>query len=343
VLTVAGALYLLPRPAQLVGKAYIEILRFPDDEGDYDRREEIDGTLPEQVEHATEWVAAELGSELVVLGLKRHELPRLPRVVLREAIANAVAHRSYEARGTAVRIELRPGRVVITSPGGLPAPVTEQNIREAQAARNPAALRALRRFGLAEDVGRGVDVMQDAMREQLLDQPEFHDQGHAVTVVLPVRGAVAASERAWVREIEQRGEIEPADRFLLVHAARGEELTNAVVRDLLRVDRVAATAALQRLRDAGFLVQRGTRGGATYHLDGSLAPPAGLRLSAEQLKDLVLELARTAPVTNAMVRSSTGLDRAAALRLLDELVEEEKLLRTGLKRGTKYRLPTVSD
>jgi ATP-dependent DNA helicase RecG len=57
--------------------------------------------------------------------------------VLREAIANALAHRSYEAAGTAAdRGDLRPSAVVVRSPGGLREPVTVKNIRETTAAHN---------------------------------------------------------------------------------------------------------------------------------------------------------------------------------------------------------------
>lgn len=342
-LTVAGALYLLKRPAEVVAKAFIEIRRFSDADGvDPDRRIEIRGPIHHQVAEATEQIVEELGSEVVVLGLRRHELPRLPKVVIREAVANAVVHRSYEASGSCIRIELRPGAVIVSSPGSLPAPVTVENIRDAQSARNPKLIALMRRFRLAEDAGRGVDVMQDSMMEELLDPPTFKDTGHSVDVSLPVRGGVTTQERAWVREIEARGEIEPSDRILLVHAARGEELTNSRVRELAHVDRFSATHALQRLRDAGFLVQRGERGGAVYELQGDLEPPAGLRLEWDELKDLVCSLAEEGPLQNADVRSRTGLDRLDALSLLGDLVDEGRLVRVGQRRGSRYLSPSAA-
>lgn len=339
-LSVAGALYLLREPDQILAKAFIEIRRYPEaDSTDPDRRVDVKGPIHHQVAEATEEIMRELGAESVVLGLRRHELPRLPRVVVREAIANAVAHRSYESSGSGSRVEIRPGAVLISSPGSLPAPVTVDNIRDAQSARNPKLISAMRRFRLAEDAGRGVDVMQDSMMAELLDPPVFTDTGHSVEVTLPVRGGVTAQERAWVREIESRGEIEPMDRILLVHAARGEDLTNARVRELVHIDRFAATHALQRLRDAGFLTQQGERGGAVYRLEGDLEPPAGLRLEKEELKELICSLAGDGVVSNADVRARTGLDRIDALRLLQELVREGRLVQQGLRRGTRYALP----
>jgi ATP-dependent DNA helicase RecG len=342
-LTIAGAMYLTDRPDSVIPKAFVELRRYPSiDAVDPDKRVEIRGPIHEQVAEATEQVVQELGSEIVVLGLRRHDLPRLPRVVIREAVANAIAHRSYEASGSGIKIEIRPGTVFISSPGSLPSPVTVENIRDAQSARNPKLIAVMRRFRLAEDAGRGVDIMQDSMMAELLDPPIFEDSGHAVTVSLPVRGGVTAQERAWVREIEERGEIEPMDRILLVHAARGEELTNARVRELAHVDRFTATSSLRRLRDAGFLTQRGERGGAIYRLEGDLEPPAGLRLQHEELKELVCSLADEGSITNAVVRSRTGLDRSDTLKILNELVADGRLIRTGERRGTRYAPATTS-
>lgn len=337
-LTIAGATFLLDDPGSVLGKSFVEVRRFPEGSEDYDRRVEVRGPLHHQVLKTVDLLVDELGVEVVVLGVRRHELPRIPRVVLREAVANAVAHRSYDVHGTTIRIELRPHELTITSPGGLPEPVTEQNIDQAQAARNPNVIRVLRRADLAEDAGRGIRVMVDGMRGELLDPPQFRDLGHAVRVVLPVRSAVTASERAWVREVEARGEIAGIDRLVLVHAARGEALTNARVRELIARDSQEARASLQRLRDAGLLRQRGERGAATYVLAESLTAPAGLRLSDAEMADLLLSLAVSEPLTNARVRQVTRLDRAEALRQLDRLVQSGHLRRVGQRRGTRYVL-----
>lgn len=335
-LTIAGALLLLPRPGDRLGKAYVEVLRFPDEGVNYDRRLEFTGPAQDQVESVTEFLMEELGVDLVVSGARRYEIPKIPEVVLREAIANAVAHRSYEELGRAIRVELRPDRVTILSPGGLPEPVTEENIRETQSARNIRVLSALRRFRLAEDAGRGIDVMQDSMAEALLDPPVFEDLSHSVSVTLPVQGPISPQERAWVVEVEKRGGIRPMDRIPLIHAARGEALTNARVRDLLGADSRDARQSLQRLRDAGFLNQIGERGGATYHLASTARAPAAFRMSRRDLKAFVLELGSEGHLTNAKVREATGLDRVETFRILDELVKDGELKRQGERRGAHY-------
>jgi ATP-dependent DNA helicase RecG len=335
-LTIAGAMYLLDDPSPTFGKAYIEILRYPPGASEYDRRIEIRGPLNRQVADATAAITDELGHELVVIGLHRHELPKLPVVVLREALANAVAHRSYEMNGVAIRVEIHPDEVRVISPGGLPEPVTEENIRDAQSARNVRIIGVLRQAGLAEDAGRGVNVMLDSMRGELLDAPQFRDLKRAVEVSLPTRSTVTPSERAWVREIEARGLIEPPDRLILVHAARGKPITNAGARELLGIDSTDARHALRRLRDAGLLVQHGQTRGSTYVLSDSISAPAGLRLSQGELRDLLLEMAHEEPLTNEKVRLRAGLDRVRTGRVLKEMVTDGRLVRVGERRGSHY-------
>lgn len=336
VLTIAGALYLLPKPSEALGKTYVEIFRYRDDSDVWDRRLQIDGPANEQVVQATHTLMDDLGADVVVIGLHRHELPRIPEEVLREAIANAVAHRVYENARQPVRIEVRPDRVTVRSPGGLPEPITLENIREQNAARNITVIKVLRRLRLAEDAGLGIDVMQDTMEDALLAPPEFAADGAHVEVVLRLGSAVTPQERAWMAEVEKRGEIRSRDKLLLLHAARGELLTNASVRDLLKVDSTHARAALQKLRDLGYLQQSGERGGASYLLAKELSPPSGIQLSATELEDLVVVLATEGRITNERLRARTGLDRGEALALLSRLVKTGRIQRHGERRGTYY-------
>jgi ATP-dependent DNA helicase RecG len=342
-LTIAGALYLLTDPGQELGKSYIEVFRYRDDaSATEDKRYTVNGPLPVQVREATARVLDEIGSDVVVVGIRRYELDRIPTEVLREAIANAVAHRVYEDNRRSVRIEIRPTYVRVVSPGPLPEPVTVANMRDQNAARNLTVISVLRRFRLAEDAGRGVDLMQDAMAEQLLDAPRFSANEASVTVELPLTSTVSPVERAWVAEIESRGELRPRDRILVVHAARGMVMTNSSARELLGVDSTHARNALRRLCDAGLLVREGHRAGARYSLAPRITPPPGLRLSRVNIHELVLDLAETTNLTNGVLRERLSIDRVEALRVLNELVESGKLERVGTRRGSHYVLSQAS-
>lgn len=331
-LTVAGAL-VLTDPATSLGAAkfHVDVRAYESEAGvSYVRRDRVAGPVFRQVERATEIIMRDLGTDMVVTGVHRHDLPRLPRRAVREVVANAVAHRSYEIEQMPVVVELRPSRVVVVSPGTLPPPVTIATLRHDQSPRNHSVIDVLRRFGLAEDSGQGIDVIEDSFEHELLETPRFFEDRAAVRVELPLAGLVSVQERAWLAELERTGAVEAAERRLLLAVLRLRRLTNAGARELLGMDSTEVRVHLRRLRDAGVLIQHGERGRAYYTL-GAIAP----RASDEAV---VLAAARDGQLTNERVRELTGRDRVTARSLLHRLVEEGSLVQEGTRRGTTYSL-----
>jgi ATP-dependent DNA helicase RecG len=218
-LTVAGALFLLADPAAVGGRPYVDVRRYPPDSPDPDKTWQVRGPADRQVEDATRAILDELGSVSAIVGARRVDMPKVPPRVIREVIANAVAHRSYEHAGSAIRVDLRPTHLTVTSPGGLPEPVTIDNLRYQQAARNDRVLGTLRRLHLAEDLGQGIDRMQDDMAAELLDPPEFVDDGSFFSVTLRLGGAVTPRERAWVRGLVQKGQLDGRAGILVVEVS----------------------------------------------------------------------------------------------------------------------------
>ena len=339
VLTVAGSLLLLPDPAVVGGRPYIDIRRYSGEDPDPDKVWEICGPADHQVEQTTADLLSELGSISAIVGVQRVEMPKLPPRVIREAIANAVAHRSYEHAGTATRIEIHPTHLMITSPGRLPEPVTVENIRFQQAARNDRLLGALRRLGLAEDLGKGIDRMEDDMAAELLQPPEFEDDGSFFAVRLRLGGAVTPRERAWVRGLVHGGRLDARAAIVVVAVAREGSIGNSEVRSLLDVDSVEARSILQTLVAEGVLVQQGERGGAQYLIAPDLGVPARIRHTDPELDAIAIALAQQGPVTNSLLRERTGLDRQEARAVLRRLVDRGALVQLGEKRGTRYVLP----
>lgn len=329
-LTMAGALVLTdPVVSLAAAKFVVDVRVYEEDRGtSYVSRRMIGGPVQVQVESATDLVLDRIGTEMVVTGTRRHDVPRLPRRVVREVIANAVAHRSYEIDASPVVIEVRPGRVLVTSPGRLPDPVTVESLRQAQSARNHVVIDVLRRFGLAEDSGQGIDVIQDMMRLEMLAEPAFEEGDAWFAVSLPLKGLISTTERAWLLELERADHLRPEERQLILLLIRGQRLTNTSAREALGVDSTEARTRLKRLRDAGVLAQHGTRGRAYYVLG-----PLGPEMTDQQV---VLEAARSSVLTNTLVRELTGLDRAGAGALLKRLVGEGRLVQHGTRRSTTY-------
>lgn len=97
-------------------------------------------------------------------------------------------------------VEIRPSALVITSPGPLPEPVTVDTLRQARAPRNPSVIDVLRKLGLAEDSGRGIDLLEDALRDDVLPDPVFEDDGASVRVAMRIGRVIIIAERAWLQQ-----------------------------------------------------------------------------------------------------------------------------------------------
>ena len=91
------------------------------------------------------------------LGLFRVPIPDFDKRAIREAIVNAFSHRDYSKMGR-VRIAITDEGITIANPGGFIEGVSIKNLLTAEPhGRNPQLADALKRIGLAERTGRGID------------------------------------------------------------------------------------------------------------------------------------------------------------------------------------------
>ena len=193
-LTVAGVLLFGRHPQRHLPFARVSAVHFygPEMGERFRDRKEIEGTLDQQIEGALAFLDLRLPLPGRIEGLHRRDEPEFPQFVLREAVANAVAHRDYTIRGQ-VRVFIFDDRVEIINPGELPNTVTLDNILFGiHVERNPLLVTFLAKLGLMSRVGTGIPRMIQAMRKAELPPPEFRiiDGQFSVTLRRP-----AASER----------------------------------------------------------------------------------------------------------------------------------------------------
>lgn len=97
---------------------------------------------------------------------RREEKYELPYLAIREAIANAVAHRDYRI-GSHIDVAIFDDRVEVWSPGELPLGIKMEDIlkKHISALRNPAIAELLYMAGYIERWGTGIDKMNRLMKE----------------------------------------------------------------------------------------------------------------------------------------------------------------------------------
>ena len=268
--TVAGILLFGKEPQFYLPQAEVDFVRFlgveprgPEGLPGYGRRERIRGPLARQVERAWEVVQQEMRVEAVVRGLQREERPEYPPFPVREALVNAVAHRDYRIRGSRIEVRMFDDRLEVKSPGGLPPPITLDNIVEEHYSRNPRIVNGLYQWGYIEELGLGIDRMIDDMLAYGHPRPEFKASPHAFTVILRNRRERVAppSRRDWGVPLNPRQlkALQYLERHGRITNREYQELCPEVSAETLRLD-------LADMVKKGLILKVGHKRGTYYIL-----------------------------------------------------------------------------
>ena len=196
--------------------------------------------------------------------LQRQDKPVIPQRVIREALVNALMHRSYRSHSPvqiiryANRLEIRNPGFSLKSPEHLGEPGSEP--------RNPRIAAVLHETRFAETKGSGIRVMRETMEQAGLTPPLFEsDRGNDQFVARYFfHHFLGADDIAWLAQFKD-AQLSPDEAKALIVVREAGAIDNAAYRALSKVDTLAASAALRRLRDAGLLQQKG-RGSATYYV-----------------------------------------------------------------------------
>lgn len=110
-------------------------------------------------------------TEVVDRGIRR-EVPLYPEIAIRELIPNALIHQDFSVTGAGPMIEIFTGRMEITNPGE-PLIKTERFLDSPPRSRNEALASFMRRLGVCEERGSGVDKIVAETERHLLPAPLF--------------------------------------------------------------------------------------------------------------------------------------------------------------------------
>ncbi len=198
--------------------------------------------------------------------LHRRDVPLIPQKVIREAVVNALMHRSYRMRQP-VQIIRYSNRLEIRNPGHSLKP--DDRLGEpGSLTRNEKIAAILHETGLAETKGSGVRVMRELMRQANLTLPLFESNREAdtFTVTLLVHHLLDKADVAWLAQFKDCNLSEDEAKALVFVREVGA-VNNAAYRDINSMDTLEASGHLRRLRDYGLLRQKG-KAAQTYYVPG---------------------------------------------------------------------------
>jgi len=253
-----------------------DAFRGAEPDGEPSDHEDIRAPIPLAVERAIAFVDRNTRHPMRVVGLNRVRMDEYPSEALREAVVNAVAHRQYEDAGRKILLEVFSDRVVVSSPGLPPAPITIESLRRGTyrpCSRNPVLAQCLSYFHRIEERGSGFRRMTSQMLDHGLDRPLIGlDTGYLqVTFVGPGEDV----ERLRVPEQQLRvtpaieAQLNDRQRQILAHVLEEGSVTRRWCVSTFGVANDTAGRDLKSLVELGLLRLKGKGRAAHY-----VVPPA---------------------------------------------------------------------
>ncbi len=220
-------------------------------------RLDLTSTLPEMIDEAERFVLRNTRVAAKVTGFERREITEYPYAAVREAIANAVAHRDYDREDVEVRVSVFADRIEVQSPGRLPAPLTLDTLGEEYALRNRVIAELLFNIRYIERWNTGIRRMRQLMRAHGLPEPIFQEIGQTfrVTFLGPGDNILDLIPEAGVTDLRALGLNERQVQALALMVNEGRELTNREFREMFGVAKNTALRDLDGLVRTGWVRQ----------------------------------------------------------------------------------------
>lgn len=300
----------------------------------------FEGSVVEMVEEAETYIMSAMRKSSLIDGMFRRDIPEYPREVLREALANAVAHRDYSpyVRGSYTQVRMFADRLEVQSPGGLFGNVTIDNIEEEQSTRNARLMRMMEDMHVVENRGSGIAAMLHAMRAANLEPPRFEDRRASFKITFHNHTLMTPESVQWLNRFSHLSQINDRQRLALVYLKHNSHIDNHNYRRLNSVDMMTAGQDLRGLVQAGLVEQTGFGRWTKYHLKTSDHAADELSIDPKERK-IISYLKQKGSITNAECRELLGNNRNETTYLLKKMIEKGLIKRVGTGRWTRYELP----
>lgn len=298
------------------------------------------------IEKITDFISARNISEEMEMGMFRISIPEFDPRAVREAVVNAFVHRDYTQLGR-VLVKLDADGLSVSNPGGFIEGVTYQNILTVEPhGRNPVLADALKRIGLAERSGRGVDRIFEGSLLYGRELPDYSESTSRTVKLFIPRGVPDKRLVALISEEQKRtGFPLPLNSLLVLNVLKNNHrMSLADMSHECTIPESKLKTTLERLTESGLIDAMGSGRGRAYVLSAKAYkdPIQHVRqtdIDAVRYKELVMTLARRKEyITRRDVIELLHVSPSQAYRLLKKLVEEGLLTLDGTTSAAKYTL-----
>ncbi|MCC5897168.1 MAG: putative DNA binding domain-containing protein [Phormidium sp. BM_Day4_Bin.17] len=284
----------------------------------------------------------------IQIGLFRVPIPKVDMSAFREAIANALIHRDYHQLG-AVHVRLEDEALSVSNPGGLVEGVTLANLLTTEPRpRNLCLADAMKRIGIVERSGRGIDSIYRGLLRFGRPAPDYSDTSNT-SVVLHLATADADLKflRLVVEEENRQGKSLPIDSLIALATLReAKRLSAAQLATAIHRTPSQARKTLEVLNELGLIQAHGTNN-RTYTFTPTVYQATGNQaeytrqaaFSALQHEQMVISyVEQHGQIRRSEVMDLCRLSEGQAKMLLKRLKDKGAIVLEGKGRNALYRI-----
>ena len=171
----------------------------------------------------------------------RKTVPMYPELAVRELVANALTHQDFLISGTGPMVEIFDNRIEITSPG-LPLVSTERFLDTPPKSRNEALASLMRRFGICEERGSGIDKVVSQTELYQLPAPFFEAVEEHTRIVL-----FAHRE---LKKMDKQDRVWACYLHACLRYVQRDYMTNSTLRERFAIDPKNSAMVSRIIRDS---------------------------------------------------------------------------------------------
>lgn len=181
---------------------------------------------------------------------RRDVVEMIPVEAFREAIANAIIHRTWDVDAH-IRVSMHPDRIEIMSPGGLPKGITEDEYLEGQVSilRNPIIGNVFFRLHHIERFGTGVKRIMHAYADSVKN-PQFVVFDNSIKITLPL--------------LEKKTLLSTDERIIYDALSGHKRLSSSEIATTTGFGKTKVVSVLKSLAEQGLVKSVGTGRGTKY-------------------------------------------------------------------------------
>ena len=283
-------------------------------------------------------------------GLFRIPIPEFDWAAYREGLVNAFCHRDYTMLGS-VRVLIDDEGMVISNPGGFIDGVNLKNLLTVEPhGRNPALADAMKRIGLAEKTGRGIDRIYEGSIIFGRPWPDY-TESTSRTVKLFIQRAKANLPFAKLIADEQKRQQKPLSIYtlMILSLLNGERRCGLErIIEVTNLSENKVRAAVENMIETGLVEASGNGKNRSFILgknvyrekNESIKYVRQTDIDSIRRPELIMKLAKTQQgiITKQDVIDLLKISPAQAYSLLKQLKNENKITLLNGGKYARYRI-----